>query len=136
MAESNPAVFTANSSGLGLAAALNVAADGSVTYHGSDNPVARGGAVALLATGLGLTVPVLADGALAGAPLPRLDLLVRALVGGQPAPVLYGGPAPGQIAGLMQINIRVPDSVAPGQAALLVVAGENPSQVGVALAIR
>jgi len=36
----------------------------------------------------------------------------------------------------MQINIRIPDGVAPGQAALLVVAGGNPSQVGVALAIR
>jgi uncharacterized protein (TIGR03437 family) len=132
----NPAVFTADSSGSGLAAALNVASDGSGSQNTAATPAARGGVVTFFATGLGLTAPVVPDGSLAGAPLPQLTASVRVQVGGAAADVLYAGPAPGQIAGLMQINIRVPQSISTGLVALLVIAGDNPSQPGVTLAVQ
>jgi uncharacterized protein (TIGR03437 family) len=76
------------------------------------------------------------DGSLAGVPLPQLNASVSVLVGGQPADLLYAGPAPGQIAGLMQLNIRVPSSAPSGLAPLLVVAGDSASQPGVTLAVQ
>jgi uncharacterized protein (TIGR03437 family) len=36
----------------------------------------------------------------------------------------------------MQINIRVPDGAPAGNATLLVISGDNPSQPGVTLAVR
>jgi uncharacterized protein (TIGR03437 family) len=136
VADSNPGVFTANSSGTGLAEAQNYASDGSVTMHSASNPAARGSVVTLYVTGLGATVPALPDGSLSGAPLARLTATVKVLVGGLPADVLYAGPAPGLIAGLMQINIRVPDGAGSGQLPLLIVAGDNPSQLNVTLAVK
>jgi uncharacterized protein (TIGR03437 family) len=81
-------------------------------------------------------MPPLPDGGLSGIPLAKLAANVKVLVGGLPAEILYAGPAPGLIAGLMQINIRIPDSVGSGQLPLLIVAGDNPSQLGVTLAVQ
>lgn len=134
--EFNPALFTANSSGTGIAAALNVAADGSVTPHGANSPVPRGGIVSLFGTGFGRTSPPLVDGALTPAPLPVLTKPVRVLVGGQLADVLYAGPAPGQIGGLTQINVRLPANLSTGSQSVVVVVGDTPSQPGVTLAVQ
>ncbi|MCE5306822.1 MAG: hypothetical protein LLG20_04200, partial [Acidobacteriales bacterium] len=136
VSNTNPGIFTANAAGSGVPAAHNVASDGSLSVHAETKPVARGGIVTLYATGFGVTSPVLADGSLAGLPLAKLAASIRVFVGGNEAELLYAGPAPGLIAGMMQINIRVPESVAPGNAALLVVAGQNPSQPGVTLAVK
>jgi uncharacterized protein (TIGR03437 family) len=136
VAASNPGVFTAGASGSGPAAAQNVASDGSVSAHDAAHPVSRGGIVTLYATGLGTVSPTPPDGALSTAPLPALVTTPRVLVAGQEATVLYAGPAPGLIAGLMQINIRVPDGAPAGNATLLVISGDNPSQPGVTLAVR
>ncbi len=136
VSDTNPGIFTANAAGNGVPAAHNVASDGSLSLHAGTNPVARGGIVTLYATGLGVTSPALADGSLAGLPLAKLSSPIHVFVGGYEAGVLYAGPAPGLIAGMMQINIRVPESVTPGNAALLVVAGQNPSQPGVTLAVK
>jgi len=35
-------------------------------------------------------------------------------IGGIPATIQYAGGAPGQVAGLMQINVQVPNGVKPG----------------------
>jgi uncharacterized protein (TIGR03437 family) len=132
----NPAVFTADSSGSGLAAALNAASDGSGSQNTAATPAVRGGVVTFFATGLGLTGPVMPDGSLATVPLPQLSAPVQVQVGGTAADVLYVGPAPGQIAGLMQINIRIPQNISTGLEPLLVIAGGNPSQPGVTLAVQ
>jgi uncharacterized protein (TIGR03437 family) len=132
----NPAVFTADSSGAGIAAAVNVAPDGSLTAHSVANPVAPGGIVTFYASGLGATAPVMTDGSLASVPLPILNASVGVLVDGTAADVLYAGPAPYEIAGLTQINIRIPATTPSGSAPLLVVAGGNASQPGVTLAVQ
>jgi uncharacterized protein (TIGR03437 family) len=136
VASTNPSVFTADSSGAGIAAAVNVASDGSISAHTAASPAARGGVVTIYATGFGVTTPAMTDGSLAAAPLPRLNAAVRVLVGGAAADVLYAGPAPGQIAGLTQINLRIPAAAPSGAASLLVIAGESASQPGVTLAVQ
>jgi uncharacterized protein (TIGR03437 family) len=69
------------------------------------NPVARGGDVVVWATGAGVVAPPAAT----GAPVPGLSHAVnpQAWIGGAPVEVQYAGMTPG-MAGLMQINLRVP----------------------------
>jgi uncharacterized protein (TIGR03437 family) len=132
----NPSVFTADASGSGLAAAVNVAADGLIGANTAASPASRGSVVTMYATGLGTTTPAMNDGSLAGAPLPQLNAPVQVLIGGITATVLYAGPAPGLIAGLTQINLQIPANATTGMAPLLVVSGGNASQPGVTLAIQ
>lgn len=113
----NPAVFTANSSGSGPAALL--------TYPGR--------IFVFYVTGMGATTPASPDGSLNSFPLAALNANVRVRVGGEDAVVQYAGPAPDMIAGAVQINIQVPDTVPSGSASLLVVADGNPSQPGVTI---
>lgn len=115
----NPGIFTTDASGSGAAAVLTYPQRIFVLY----------------ATGLGVTTPVLVDGSLNELPLAKLNANVRVLVGGQDGVVQYAGPAPGLIAGAVQINIQVPDSVPSGPATVLVVADGNPSQPGVTIPI-
>jgi uncharacterized protein (TIGR03437 family) len=136
IASTNPSIFTANASGSGIAAALNITADGSLSPHTVATPAAPGGIVAIYATGLGVTTPAMPDGSLAGTPLPQLNASVRVLVAGVDAQVLYAGPAPGEIAGLTQINLRIPATATGGLTPVLILAGDNASQPGVTLAIQ
>ncbi|HXR75331.1 MAG TPA: IPT/TIG domain-containing protein [Bryobacteraceae bacterium] len=106
-----PSVFTLNQAGWGQAAAIT-AADGAV--NSPANPVKVGEYISLYATGEGQTTPGGADGKAGGSPpvLPRLP--VNVTVGGIPATVQYAGSAPGQVAGLMQVNVQIPSGVRPG----------------------
>jgi uncharacterized protein (TIGR03437 family) len=61
---------------------------------------------------------------------------VQVFVGGANAAVLYAGPAPGLIAGLGQINIRIPTTIGAGAASVVVLANGIPSQPGVTLSVR
>ena len=67
----------------------------------------------LYATGLGQTDPAGVNGAVYGGELPRLRTAVAVRFAGIPGEVLYAGPAPGMVAGVMQINVRLPQAVFP-----------------------
>jgi len=106
-----PAIFlTGEISGyLPVAAALNE--DGTVNT--SQNRAAPGSIVSVFATGLGSLTPQPVDGEPLIGTLPVLQQPVN-LFGPGFVDLLYAGPAPGQIAGAMQINFRVPvDSGTP-----------------------
>lgn len=94
-----PAIFTADGSGTGPAAGPGTTAFASGEY------------VTLYATGLG---PTIRRGGLDWASLPPTVRL-----GGRTAQVHYAGRAPG-FPGLDQINVQVPEGLAPGPAPLLV----------------
>jgi trimeric autotransporter adhesin len=111
VALSAPSLFTANQTGAGQAAAIN-AVDGTV--HTAANPVTVGGYISLFATGEGQTSPGGVDGRLGGATLTGPVLPVRVTIGGMLATVQYAGAAPGQVAGLMQMNVQIPNGVQPG----------------------
>jgi uncharacterized protein (TIGR03437 family) len=128
-----PGLFTADGSGRGAAAALNQ--DGSRNAPG--NPAARGSIVVLYATGEGQVTPVLPDGSLVPAnSLTRPVQPVAVSIGGVPADVQYAGGAPGLVTGLMQINVRVPEGVAAGDAPAVVSAGGHSSPANVTVSVR
>ena len=92
------------SSGGGQGAILNE--DG--TINSSLNPAAAGSIVVLYATGLGQTDPPGVDGSVYASALPLLRSPVTVEAGGVAGDILYAGPAPGMVAGVMQINVRLP----------------------------
>ena len=111
VAPSAPSLFTANGTGGSGAAAINVAGG---TLNDAAHPVRIGDYISLYATGEGQTTPAGIDGLLATAVLPQPNLPVGVTVGGIPATVQYRGGAPGAVAGLMQVNVRIPPGVEPG----------------------
>ena len=134
IAFSAPGIFTLNSSGSGQAAAINL----NQTVNGAANPAPIGSYISLYATGEGRTNPGGVDGQLAplngSAPQPRLA--VTAMIGGQPANVTYAGGAPGEVAGVMQVNVQIPSGVQPGNAVPVVLqVGTGGSQQGVTIAV-
>ena len=133
VAPTAPAIFTALGSGVGQASALNE--DGSV--NAASNPADRGSILVFFATGGGRTNPVSVDADIATAPLPRPIEPVGVKIGGTDAEVVYAGAAPGLVAGVIQVNCRVPVSVEPGAAVPVELKiGESRSPSGVTAAIR
>jgi uncharacterized protein (TIGR03437 family) len=108
---SSPGVFTLNQTGTGQGAAVN-AVDG--TANTAANPVKIGDYISLFATGEGQTAPAGVDGKLSGPTPPRPPVTISATVGGLPATLQYAGGVPGQVAGLMQVNVQIPSGVQPG----------------------
>ncbi len=128
-----PALFTTNSSGTGPGAILNQ--DG--TLNGASNPAARGSIVVLYATGEGQTAPAGVDGKLALNVYPKPVLPAKVRIGGIDCEILYAGAAPSLVAGVMQVNARVPNEVATGPAVPVVLSvGSFDSRSGVTLAVQ
>lgn len=130
VAPATPAIFTLDATGRGWAAALN-----SDSYVNTPSrPAARGTAIAIFATGV--SVP----GAVTGSISPRnppSGLPVTVIIGGIEALVVYAGPAPEEVAGLIQVNAVVPQGVSPGPAVpVVLVVGPSRSQDGVTIAIQ
>ena len=109
--DSSPALFTSRSSGSGPGAILNE--NGS--YNTASNPANQGSVVVLYATGEGLTTPGGIDGKPATLPLPKPVLPVKVYIAGREVPILYAGAAPGLVAGLLQLNVRVPTELTGGE---------------------
>src|SRR5208283_1936196 len=102
-------------------------------------PAARGSIVQIFMTGGGVTNPASTDASIAPTtpPLPYLTLNTTVTIGGLPATVDYWGGAPGNIAGLVQVNATVPNGVAPGSSVpVLVTIGNWTSQKGVTIAVN
>jgi uncharacterized protein (TIGR03437 family) len=132
-APSAPAIFAVDSSGVGQAAVLNQ--DNSL--NGASNPAGAGSVVQIFATGGGQTVPASVTGTLAGNSLDTTALPVTVTIGGADAPVMYHGSAPGEVAGLLQVNAVVPTGITPGPAVpIIVTAGGKQSQGGVTIAVQ
>jgi uncharacterized protein (TIGR03437 family) len=90
--------------------------------------------IVLFATGEGLTNnPV--DGQLAVAPYPAPLLPVSVTIGGIPAAVVYAGGAPGQVAGLLQLNVLVPAGVTPGDAQVVLTVGSASTTANITVAV-
>jgi uncharacterized protein (TIGR03437 family) len=127
VAGSAPGLFTSDSSGAGPAAVLNVdSVTGAVSVNSPQNPAPLGGVIVAYITGAGQTNPPSTDGAVATS-AGALALPIEAGLGFfpfsgmgstlcesapncTPVEVLYAGPAPGLVAGVTQINMRLPDS--------------------------
>ena len=134
LAGSAPGLFTIGSTGQGQAAAVNQ--NGSI--NSSSTPVPIGSIILLFATGEGQTFPAGVDGKPAVAPpLPFPFLPVSVTIGGVTLNSLqFVGGAPGQVAGLLQINAVVPAGVTPGDTVPVTIqVGGATSQAGVTIAV-
>jgi len=65
----------------------------------------------LYGTGEGQTIPAGVDGGVNTSVYPKPVLSVTAMVGGQPAQILYAGAAPDFVAGVLQVDIQIPAGV-------------------------
>ncbi len=110
VAATAPGIFTDNASGSGQGAILNQ----DYGLNSITNPAAPGSIIMLYATGGG----VLQSDSLLAAP-------ATASVGGQSAKVLYAGGAPDEIAGMVQVNIQLPDGVTGNVPVVITIGGVN-----------
>ena len=134
-----PGIFTFDRSGSGQGAILNE--DGSL--NSPANPAQRGSIIVMYLTGEGLLDPASADGAILGGTLPKPRLPVSLWFedprtgDGDFAEVLYAGGVSGSVAGLLQINVRVPLWARAGDAVpFYLQIGSGYSEDGVTVALR
>lgn len=115
---SEPQVFANGAPPLNTAVALNQ--NGSV--NSAMDPTAAGSIVTIWATGAGARTGPDLDGAIITAPLQAPILPVSVLsnanaistTGLDSLEVLYAGDAPGLVAGVLQVNFRLPEHIRPG----------------------
>ena len=119
-----PALFAADGSGQGQAAALDASTNEILTL---DNPTSPGALVALFATGLGETTT--------SKKLQAAQITPQVFADGIPAEVLFAGAAP-NFAGLNQVNVRIPEGVTPGPAVPVLVRSGKYTSNQVTLAIE
>ena len=138
---SRPGIFSRDGSGQGLLAIVNE--DGSV--NSPSNPAARGSIVTIYATGGGERDPAVADGQILSDVLPRTSLPILLAfdngdqVSGTSAggEVLYAGGSPGSVAGLLQLNVRVPpDALAGNAVAFWLIIGRDSVPGPLTIALR
>ena len=133
VAAAKPGIFSANSSGTGQGAILNQ----DSTVNSPSNPADRNTIIQIFATGEGGTAPPGVDGKIAADVYPKPLLPVGVSIGGQNAEVVYAGAAPFQVAGLLQVNARIPDGVAPSaNAPVILTVGSYSSRAGISVAIK
>jgi uncharacterized protein (TIGR03437 family) len=132
VAATAPAIFSADSTGRGQGAILNQ----NTQLNSAANPADRGSIVVLFATGEGETDPSGIDGKLAVEPYPQPRARVSVTIGGQPAELTYAGAAPGLVAGVMQVNARVPLGIPPGPAQVVLKVGNQESPASILVAVR
>jgi uncharacterized protein (TIGR03437 family) len=134
VAQVAPSIFSADFTGSGQGAILNQ--DG-VTINSSAKPAAKGSIVSIYATGEGQTTPNGLDGKFATAGnLPAPKGSVTVLINGKPADVLYAGAAPNQVAGLFQVNVKIPADAPSGDVPIEVHVGNAASQPGITVAVQ
>jgi uncharacterized protein (TIGR03437 family) len=137
----SPGLFTFNASGTGPLAALNQ----DNTVNTASNPIARGQVIQLFATGQGF-VPGAAPDGQPSSGLVSTQWLPRVVIGTDfvaDSDIQYSGLAPGLV-GLWQINVRIPDKVAPASAVTVVVVQRDipsnnpqvPAQIRTTIAVK
>ena len=112
--DANLGVFTLDGSGQGQGAILN--ADGTV--NGPENPAPEGSTIAIWGTGAGLMIPPVSDGQIITPPSPSLRSGLTALINGVNQEVTYAGAAPGLVAGVFQVNVKITPGTGRGNGRL------------------
>ena len=131
-AVASPAIFTLNGTGIGPGAILNQ----NYSVNSPLAPAAQGSVILVYGTGFGALNPLPTDGQLAQVQATTTSP-VTAAIDGVPAAVLYAGAAPGLIAGIVQINVRVPEGLSANPAAPIVLRmGSFTTQAGVTVSVQ
>lgn len=123
---SNRITVPVTSASPGIFAILNQ----DFSLNGAANPADPGSVMQIYATGGG---PPGEDGRVATGDPPRLQLPVSVRIDGLEAEVLYAGAAPGLVAGVVQVNARVPLGARRGAAPVALAIGSSSSRLDAAL---
>ncbi|MGA2598393.1 MAG: hypothetical protein ABSH09_15545, partial [Bryobacteraceae bacterium] len=127
-----PGIFTAKGSGSGQAAVLIQ----NNSVNSASNREQVGNILQVFATGDGSRTPPEIDGRLPSTVLTQPALACSVTIGGLNATVTYCGAARG-LAGLFQINVKIPEGVAPGNSVpLQLTVGTATSQSNVTIAVQ
>ena len=129
---SAPGLFTVSGNGRGYAVAVN----GDGTLNSEQRPARKGSWITLFGTGLGLLETGLTDGAGVHDARPHPGHGIRIRIDGIDSQVSYAGGSPGTIAGLWQLNLRVPDEVSSGMKPIQVEVDGNRGRETVYLQIQ
>lgn len=134
----SPALFTTSGTGNGNAAAFQVdAVTGAYSLNSDKTPATKGSVLVLYATGIAPVPPMPPDGFVAIGPSNNNIQGLSVLLGDATADLLYAGYAPGLVVGIVQINVRVPETTPTGKAVpLLLKVGSATSQAGVTLNVK
>ncbi len=134
VAQAAPAIFTVDQTGAGQGSIINQ--DG-FTVNSRIRPARKGDIVSLYATGEGQTSPAGKDGQIATTTYPKPLRPVQVFINGKLAPeMFYAGAAPGAVAGLLQVNVRIPADTPSGDVPLEIRVGEAASQPGLTVAVQ
>jgi uncharacterized protein (TIGR03437 family) len=126
---SAPLLVTVSSAspGISIDGSHHVIMNQNSSPNSASQPASSGSVLTVYLTGLGAVVPALGSGQPApGNPPSAVVLPVTAQLGGQSADVLFSGPAPG-MAGIYQVNVRVPTGLTAGSSPLVITAGTAAS---------
>ncbi len=134
LATAVPALFTADLSGKGQAAAINIQ-NGAYTYNNAAHPLNVGDYVELFLTGTGQTKPPGVDGQLTPDANELVAASVTVTIGGKTLTAQYAGGAPGIVAGLTQVNVQIPSGLTAGAVPVSVQVGSVSTQPGVTIAV-
>jgi len=126
-----PGLFATDASGKGPGAILNP----DYSLNTAANAAARGSVIMAFATGGGTVQGGATDGALAPS-AGQQTLPVTATVGGLTAVVQYAGPAPGEVNGVMQVNLAVPAAAPAGNAVPVVISVGGVQSNTVTIAVK
>jgi uncharacterized protein (TIGR03437 family) len=136
---SAPALFAQNASGSGPGAILNQ--DNSL--NGPGHPAAKGSIVQMFMTGEGQTYPQGVTGKITTVTLPPPQvtpapvLPITVGIGVDPVLLTYAGEAPGMVAGVMQLNVQIPQYAPSGALKITLWNGANASpQSGVIVTVQ
>jgi uncharacterized protein (TIGR03437 family) len=130
VAQAAPGIFTQNAQGNGVGSIRNQ----DSTINGPSNPAPVGSVVSIYATGAGQLAPSAPTGSVPSGQTAQA-LPVTVAIGGMQAQVLYAGNAPTLVAGVLQVNVRVPD-LPPGNMPVVITVGGQTTQPGVTMAVR
>jgi len=125
-------LFSSNSSGSGQGAILNE--DNSV--NSTANPAKRGSIIVLFGTGEGQTNPPGVDGLLATATFPKPLTPITVKISGMDGTVLYYGAAPTLVAGVLQVNVKIPSGIPDGNATIQLFEGTAQSPATITVAVK
>jgi uncharacterized protein (TIGR03437 family) len=129
----SPGIFTLLATGTGQGAILNE--DGSA--NSDKNPATRGSIIALYATGVGQTDSRGSEGTTDTGILPKPKGPISVRIQGVEAELIDAGFASSAVTGILQIRVRVPDTVeSSGTAEIVLSIAGVTSQPGVSVAVR
>jgi uncharacterized protein (TIGR03437 family) len=131
VAAAAPAIFTQDTSGKGAGSIVHL--DGSINTN--SNRAAAGSIVLIFGTGEGQST----SGGVTGSITPDIQstkLTPSVTIGGIPAKIQFAGPAPGEIAGLFQVNAFIPDGLTSGPQPIEIKFGSFATQPGVLIYVK